>query len=197
MPALGYSSYWLTPQGPNISSNAVACSYDGQYLVAGRDASNVLVSYDGGTSMWITMSALNGGKYYACSQSGQYMYSSSATNHAIYLSTTHGGSWQTTVPGGFGGYPIICSADGNIVFTIDTSLTLEYSSNYGNVPTPIYLPENVYYLAGSATCQYIVVAGTNYLLLSNDTGSTWQLLPLYASHIINAVSMSSTGQIIL
>ena len=101
-----------------------------------------------------------------------------------------------TISSDSGSLPIICSSDGSTVVFIDSLNVgfLAFSTDHGTTWTPISTPISALALAGSSTCQYLVISGTSGLYVSHTSGSNWtqRLTGLYGG-----LSMSSDGQTIL
>ena len=177
-------STWIHANASGAEWRCLACSADGQVMVAGAFGYGMQVSTNSGA----TWSSSPGGYWYgvACSTNGTVLAAVDGYNEVIVISTNSGTSWAqaTNVPSLFWDL-IACSADGtkliaaggssgyagNLIYlSTDSGTTWSLATNAPNV--------GWHSVASSADGTRLVATGrdasnTGWIFTSFDSGNTW------------------------
>ncbi len=181
----GSLTWAVCGDAPLKNWQAVGSSADGRILVGATYNNYIYVSTNFGVN-WFQSATINDWKTLAVSTNGMKMYA--ATLDGIYLSTNSGSSWNFSTTSPALSYSVVCSADGNQIFTgiVGGSGTTDvgiYSSTNGGTTwsqtsAPIDIFQNYFFLSMS-TYGDILLAGAyssenhGLVYLSTDGGSTW------------------------
>jgi len=126
-----YGQTWLQTTAPAGSWNALACSANGQYVIAGLFPGYLYYSNNYGQT-WTQTAISNNWNGVCCSASGQYMTAVVSTgSNGIYFSNNYGVNWTATSQNVANWSSVTCSASGQYQMATVYTGNMYYSTNFG------------------------------------------------------------------
>eukprot|EP01034_Spumella_vulgaris_P028259 gene28259-35091_t len=193
-----FSTSTLTSQNSYVYLYSIACSANGQFVVAAENGGYLYLSSDYGVNFATTGNGVY--SYFVgltASETGQYFYAVSGSSYGIYNSSDYGVTWSNSdSPYSLYSYKSIAtSSSGQTVYASAQNLPIIISNDFGGSYTTAYAPNyyGTYYngLATDSTGQ-IAYASTNYngLYLHNPDVSAPTFAP---TPYVAPTSIPTTG----
>jgi hypothetical protein len=204
--------FWSKAGLTNPYWQSVACSSDGQYVIAGGQGgynTGVWLSSNyGQTWYWPLTTNLittncNQNVYVTSDSTGQYLMACVYQNTGIWNSTSYGQYWKNTYnQNNYFWTPTSDYSGQYLAWSINSNNYIYVSTNYGNAWAVITQPgnRNWNFIKNNSTGQYYVAGFNNGLWVSNNYGSTWTdagiLNPQIYANGWTAATFDLTGQYI-
>lgn len=160
---------------PNQPFSQVACSADGQKLIAA--AYGIYASTNGGVSWVLTSAPATTWRSIASSADGGELAGVPVSGTGVYVSQDSGSSWQmTTVTTGVSYQGVACSGDGRRMVAVASWPYSIFVSDYsGFLWAQTSVPAATWYATASSTngANLVAVSFDGLVAVSHDFGATW------------------------
>jgi photosystem II stability/assembly factor-like uncharacterized protein len=197
---------WNGSDAPNQLWQAVACSADGQKMVAAVNDGGIYTSTNGGTKWTITSAPLTNWFAVASSANGNRLVA--AVNYyigysPIYLSTDGGLTWNpTTAPSyGLNWRSLASSGDGKVLAAASYGY-IYVSTNYGSTWIKTSAASHQWTgiaMSGNGSSIAACIAGTSGtgVYVSTNFGGTWNLGGAPTTNSWQSIAVSADGSQII
>lgn len=188
---------WELTAAPLRSYEVIACSEDGQHVVAGNYHGYLFTSNDYGTTWNQTLFDRGYFIDITSSSDGQYW---AAVSHfvGIFVSSDYGQSWSLSSAAPIGWYSIASSANGQFLSAASYYDSIYTSGDYGqtwNVTSAV--SANWQSIDSSESGQYVAAVASGFgIYTSSDFGATWISSPSVGNEHTHwyAIVVSRSGQ---